>query len=213
MLGPAHRVADRASLVGAGSGSERLGCLQENILRNTAVALHHLWRVALEMTIEHLEYAPRVLQRWIGFVLGSILRLATTIFSVPAAGVAVSRSLTGLLLGRTLIQPTFRIVLLLFRIPAGEETIQVFSIPKIFAQDSGCVRIVHYVIAEFLVVLENVVNQRTQKNNVTSGAQWNPDVCHRRCARIPGIDVDNLRAFFTSFDHPLETNGMILSHG
>src|SRR3954454_14645456 len=103
MLGPAHRVADRASLVGTGSGSERLGCLQENILLDTAVALHHLWCVPLEMTLEHLEYAARGLQRWIGFVLGSILTLATTIFSVPPASVAVSRSLTGLLLGRTLI--------------------------------------------------------------------------------------------------------------
>src|SRR5277367_838227 len=56
------------------------------------------------------------------------------------------------------------------------------------------------------------MNEPTKKQNVRSGSQRSPDVCHSRGAAETRIDVNNLRPAFFRFDHPLETDRVILSH-
>src|SRR5438270_4873759 len=121
MLSPADRVTDCSGFIRAGRRSEHFGSFEEHILGHATVALHHLGRIALEVALQDLENAARVLQRRIGFVLRRTLRFPTAIFAVSASGFGMSRRLVRVLNGSALVQPAFWVVLLFLCIPTGEE--------------------------------------------------------------------------------------------
>jgi hypothetical protein len=72
---------------------------------------------------------------------------------------------------------------------------------------------VENVVLEPLAVFENVVDDAADEDNVRSGAQGYPDVCGCRRARKTRIDVDDVASGLASFNHPLETHRVLLSHG
>src|SRR5512140_784902 len=109
----------------------------EDILRDTAEALDHLWRVAREVTFQYLKHAPWVLKSAVFFILARILRFTTAILAVSAAGSGVARlAPAGVgLYRRALIKPALRVILLLLGIPAREQAVEIFGIAEIVAQD------------------------------------------------------------------------------
>src|SRR5947208_16598363 len=123
------------------------------------------------MPSENLENAARMLQLGVPLEPGRILRLATTILTMTAARFGVPglrpAAIPG---GRAFIEPAVRIVFLLLLIPAGKKAIQFFSVTEILAQEGGRVRVMHYVLAEFFVIREYVVNQTAEKKNVAARA-------------------------------------------
>src|ERR1041385_6621320 len=108
-----------------------------------------------------------MLQRRVRLIYACILSLAASIFSVAAARLRMPGLLALALLGRcALIQPALRIVLFLFRIPPGEQSVQIFAVAEILAQDSGGIRVRHHVLAKLLIVLEHVMIQPAEECNV-----------------------------------------------
>src|SRR5205807_2357409 len=63
VLGPGDRVGERAGPVSTRVRQERLGHLDDLLLRRAADPLHHLRRVAAVVPLEELEHAVWVLQR------------------------------------------------------------------------------------------------------------------------------------------------------
>src|SRR5204863_236038 len=62
VLGPAHGVHEGARLVAAGVRDERIGDLDEQLLRGAADLLHQLGRVARVVALEDLEHGARVVE-------------------------------------------------------------------------------------------------------------------------------------------------------
>src|SRR5260370_13148661 len=60
--------------------------------------------------------------------------------------------------------------------------------------------------------LETERKAPAEKQDVRSGAHGSPDVCHSGGAAETRIDVNDLRTALSRFDHPLETDRVILSH-
>ncbi len=111
-----------------------------------------------------------------------------------------------------LVQPAFRIVFSLLRIPSGEESIQIFRIFEIIAKNRRGVCVMHDVLAEFFVILQNVVDQPAQEKNVRTCAQGNPNVGHRRSAVESRINMNDLRPALARLNHPLKSHGMVFRH-
>src|SRR5262247_1167608 len=63
MLGPAHRIAPSGGALTPGIGENRLGHLDEGLLRAAGDLLDHLWCVAAEVPLDDLEHGLWVLQR------------------------------------------------------------------------------------------------------------------------------------------------------
>ena len=65
-------------------------------------------------------------------------------------------------------------------VPAGEETIGViFRIPIVVAQNARCIRVMNNVIAEEKFVLDDVLDDSTEKRDVAAGADRHPDISQR----------------------------------
>src|ERR1041385_7597096 len=62
------------------------------------------------------------------------------------------------------------------------------------------------------MVLEDVIDERSHENDVAACAQGNPNIGHGGRARVAWVDVNDLGALLASLDHPLEADGMVLSH-
>ena len=56
------------------------------------------------------------------------------------------------------------------------------------------------------------MNEAPEKQDVRSGAQRSPNVCHRGGAAETRIDVNDLRTALSRLNHPLETDRVILRH-
>src|SRR5437867_2426544 len=154
-----------------------------------------------------------MLKRSIPFELGSILRFTAAIFAVTSACFGVSGLLSTTIFRRSgLVQPAFRIVFSLLRIPSGEESIQIFRIFEIIAKNRRGVCVMHDVLAEFFVILQNVVDQPAQEKNVRTCAQGNPNVGHRRSAVKSRINMNDLRPALARLNHPLKSHGMVFRH-
>src|ERR1700675_4373334 len=132
MLGPADGVANRSRLVGSGGRGEGFRYFQKHVLRYSALLLHEFRGVPAEVTLQHLKNAPRMLQGFVRFESCRILRLSSTVFAVSAPRFRMARWLAGFFAARTLVEPGFRIVLALVRVPTGKETVGVFGIAKVF---------------------------------------------------------------------------------
>src|SRR5207237_10271316 len=87
-----------------------------------------------------------------------------------------------------------------------------FRIAKIFAQNAGGIRVVHHVIAEEEIVLNNVPDEPAQKSNVAAGADWHPDVGQRTGARKSWINMNNCCAALFCFDYPTDSCRTCLWH-
>ena len=69
------------------------------------------------------------------------------------------------------------------------------------------------IFAEISFILQDMIDHRTEENDVGSSAERNPDVGHRGGARVAWIDVNDLGVvLLASLDHPLKTYGVILGH-
>src|SRR6266568_3932890 len=135
MLCPSHGVANRSRLLWTGSRRKRLGGLQKHILGHTAVPFDHFRGVTGEVPLQHLKYAEWIFQRDVPFKVGHLLSFATAILSVTAAKISMPWALADVFPRSASIQPTLGIVLLLLRIPAREQSIQIFGVLEILAQD------------------------------------------------------------------------------
>src|SRR5205807_7744242 len=110
------------------------------------------------------------------------------------------------------IRPALRVIHPSFGIPTGEHSIQILSVLEIFPNDDGGIRVVHDVLAELFTILQNVIDQTTEKHNVGTGAQRSPDISNGRSAAEARIHMKDLRTVFFRFHHPLKTYGVVLRH-
>src|SRR5256885_4688331 len=82
------------------------------------------------------------------------------------------------------IGPGFLVVGALFFVPAGEKSGRaLISIAKIFTQNAGRVGVVNHVIAEEKIVLDNMADEATEKRDVGTGADRDPNIGESACSR------------------------------
>src|SRR5437762_7292914 len=138
MLCPTERVANRRGLVGTRGGDERIRDFLKQRWRNPANLLDHFRRVATEVTAQGLEDTARMLQGQIALGKAEI--------------------------GPALVEPTLFVVGTLLFVPAREKSGGAFfRVTKIFAQNAGRIRVMHDVIAEEEIVLDNVPDESAKK--------------------------------------------------
>src|SRR3989475_7586570 len=120
VLSPADGITNCSGLLRTRCRRKSLRHFQEHFFRYAAIALHHLGRVAREVSLHNLKDTARMLKRSIPFELGSILRFTAAIFAVTSACFGVSGLLSTTIFRRSgLVQPAFRIVFSLLRFPSG----------------------------------------------------------------------------------------------
>src|SRR6185437_1797606 len=128
-----------SGFIRAGSRTVSLRNFQKEIFRHAAVLLHHLRRIAREMLFEYLIHTARMPQSRVRFMLTQLAGFAAAIFTVPSAMFFMAWRWPGkqrAFLRRAFVEPRSGIVLLLFRVPTGEEPAQVFRVAEVFAQNS-----------------------------------------------------------------------------
>src|SRR6266480_7717439 len=110
------------------------------------------------MTLEDLEHAAGVFEGRIGLRGTSPQREAVAAVLLTGGGCCPRRSThrRRLLLDAGVL-PCVIVILRAVRIPAGEQAVEIFRVPEILADDRGCVRVPHDVVAELPAVLEDVV--------------------------------------------------------
>src|SRR5437588_7703134 len=178
LLGPAQRVADRASLFRARGGAKRVRNFQEPLLGNSAKALNQLRRVPREMPLQHLVHASWMVKRQVAFAIDEICCGSSTIFAV--AGVrCVVPGYRFAALSTAFVEPATRVVLLVFRVPARKHAPQILGVLEIFRKNERSVGVMDHVLAKVFPVFENVMNEPSVKQDVCTGAQRRPDICHR----------------------------------
>ena len=62
------------------------------------------------------------------------------------------------------------------------------------------------------VVLQDMANDRAQEHDIAASAVGNMHIRQGRCARIVGVDVNNLSPKLLRFDNMAEGDRMGLSH-
>ncbi len=116
--------------------------------------------------------------------------------------------------GMALVEPALFVVGALLFVPAGKKSGGAFfGIAKIFAQNAGCIREVHHVIAEEKIVLENVPDDAAEKRDVAARADRHPDIGQRARARKSGIDMNDGRAALLRLHDPAKSDRVRLGHG
>src|SRR6476646_1371944 len=141
MLCPTERVANRRGLVRTRGGDQRIRNFLKQRRRNPANLFDHFRCVAPEVTAQRLEGTARMLQGQIalGKTYGASALVTPALFVLGAPLLVSAREKAG---------GTF------------------FRIVKIFAQNAGGIGVVHHVIAEEEIVLDNVPDEPAQKSNV-----------------------------------------------
>src|SRR5512146_675897 len=167
MLCPPYGVADGCGLVGAGGSSEGLGSFEKFLLRDSGVAFNHLRGVPGEVALQNLVHAAGMFESCVELVDVQVSGLASTVLCVSSAvrRMACHWSLPLLFWG-TFVDPGFGVVLSLLFVPAREDAVQIFSVAIILLQNDSGIRVRDYVIAEYLVVREHVVNEAAEKEDV-----------------------------------------------
>src|SRR4029077_6947933 len=89
---------------------------------------------------------------------------------------------------------------------------QILSVLELIWKNDRSVGVMDHILAKIFFVFENVMNEPAEKEDVRSGAQGSPDVRHGGRAAETRVDVNDLRTALSRFDHPLETDGVILRH-
>jgi hypothetical protein len=70
----------------------------------------------------------------------------------------------------------------------------------------------NYVLAKVQLVLNQVIDKSTEKNNICTGADRHPDVGQRAGAREARIDVNDRGALLLCFHHPPKTDRVRFGH-
>ena len=175
---------------------------RNSVARDAADLLDHLGRVAREVALQDLEHAARVLSVW----------------SMPSASGASSSTARRELLARPAAADVDALVrhdpgsYRRFRVPPAEQAVEVFGVAEILADDRRRVGVVHDVVAEVALVLDDVVDDPAEERDVAAGADRDVDVGDRARPREPRIDVDDRRAARLGLHHPPEADRVALGH-
>jgi len=110
------------------------------------------------------------------------------------------------------VKPGACVITPIVSVPTREDTFQILSILELLRKNDRSVGVVDHVFPEVFFVFENVMNQPPETQDVRSGAQGSPDVCHCGGTAETRIDVNDLRTALSRFDHPLKTDRVILRH-
>src|ERR1700757_5203099 len=110
------------------------------------------------------------------------------------------------------VKPGAAVITPVVRVPTREDASQILSILKLVWKNDRSVGVVDHVLAKNFFVFKNVMDEPTKKQDVRSGAQRSPNVCHGGGAAEARIDVNDLGTALSRFDHPLETDRVILRH-
>src|SRR3712207_6682029 len=150
MLGPADGVAERRGLLAPGVLADGLGDLEEGFLRAAGHALDHLRGVPGEVTLEDLERATGVLERWVVRARPALMhpRLTSDLLALEAV---LASSDGGVVDGMALVAPARRVVLLLLLVPAREEARDV-RVLEVLGDESGGVGVVDHVLPEISLI-------------------------------------------------------------
>src|SRR5580704_11496566 len=86
--------------------------------------------------------------------------------TVTTSSGSSTRGMAALILGLLLVKPAFGIVFLLFFVPAGEDTTEIFRVFEVLTENKRSVRIVLYVLIEPFVIRKYVIDQCSEEDNV-----------------------------------------------
>src|SRR6202034_3718496 len=78
------------------------------------------------------------------------------------------------------IEPAFRIVRFLLRIPPREDSVEILTILEVLRNNHARICVVHNVLAKEQLALEYVANQCAQEKNVRACPKRYPDIRNRR---------------------------------
>src|SRR5437899_12182726 len=117
----------------------------EELRRNAADFLHHLWCIAGEMPFQFLKNTLWILQCEVALWTTQIVAF---------------------------VEPAVTLVGALLFVPAGQETIRViFRAAEFVAQDAGGIRVMNNVLAKEELVLDEVSDECAEIGNVGASAQ------------------------------------------
>src|SRR5207248_6268059 len=89
------------------------------------------------------------------------------------------------------VRPRCRVVLLLTRIPAREESVEVLGVAEALVDDHRRVRVVPHVFVEDEVVREDVVDEAAEEGDVRAGTDLDPVSRHRGRPGEAWIDAEH----------------------
>ncbi len=207
MVRPADGIAKSARPVASRVVAEGFGDLQEPVARSPADLFHHLRRVALEMALQNLEDAHRVLQRKI--VTPRARHRGA--LRVRLAGVSGTLS-RGRLIERVFVHPRIEVVFGVLFSPARKKPVQVLCIAEVVVDDGRRVGVVEDVLPEVPFILDDVANQSAEERDIGAGAKCGVNVRDRAGACEPRIHVDDHGAALFCLHHPLKAYRVILRH-
>src|SRR2546428_1522054 len=163
------------------------------------------------MLLQNLVYTSWMAERGVALAIPEVGGGSSAILAVTGmrSGASGRHSAT---VDASSVEPSAFIVTVILSVPAGKDASQILSILELLWKNDRSVGVGDHVLAKILLVFENVMNEAPEKQDVRSGAERSPDVCHSGGAAETRIDVNNLGTALSRFDHPLETDGMILRH-
>src|SRR5918997_1274163 len=197
VLGPADRVAEGRRLLAPGVLTDRLGDLQEGLLRTATDLLDHLRGVLGKVAFEDLEDAPLVLEARVVRAPGLHRRACSPDFLALDATLAPPDG--RVVDGRSLVAPARHVVRLRLHVPAGEEA-RLAHVLKLLGNEGGSVGVVDYVFSKVLLVLYDIVYEATEERYVRPRPDRRIQVAHRTRTREAWVDVDELRTLLAG-DH------------
>src|SRR5581483_7748032 len=223
VLRPPDGVRERGRAVAPGVGGDRLAHAEEQLRWDAAHLLDHLGRVARVVALQDLEHAPGVRHRLValgmaldGGPAGPVRVPLRGLLHALAALRALFVLLVALARGRLhlhpLVLPRGRVVGAVLGVEPAEHAVEVLGVAEVLVDDRRSVGERDDVVAEVLVVLEDVVDDPTEERDVRAGADRDVDVSERAGAREARVDVDQRRATRLGLHHPLEPDRMALGH-
>src|SRR4029077_6737194 len=163
------------------------------------------------MPLQNLVYTSWVAQRGVALTIPEVASGSSAILAVTGmrSGTLGRHPAT---LDTSPVKPGAAVITPIVRVPTREDASQILGILKLLWKDDRSVGVVDHVLAKIFFVFENVMNKPPEKQDVRSGAQWGPNVCHGGRAAEARIDVNDLCTALSRFDPPLETDRVILRH-
>ena len=183
------------------------------MLRDAAVLLHHFRGVTREVLFQQLKHAARMLQCFVLFIFAEVGHEIGALLCVSPLCVSMRCfPCVAFVDFGAVINPAFRVVLLVFFLPARKYALKIFGSRVIFRDQHGGIGVVHQIFAEVELILQRVTNQGAEKNDVRARPQRQPYVRHCGRAAETRVHVNHLRAALLGIHHPLKADGMIFRH-
>ena len=110
------------------------------------------------------------------------------------------------------VSPGRLVVLTRGGVEPGKQPAEILTVPVVLVDQGRRVRVRDDVFLEPQVVAQDVVDKRTEQNDIRTGPDRNVFVRHRRGAGEARVDVDHPRPTGPSLLHPLETHWVALGH-